>query len=106
VSVYVEIVNVLFVFSTALLYPVILALLLLFGWSLALLGTLISEYTSRRRDLSELERACREASEMARMGREDQACSALEGYKAPPTGLGGLEGGGLFPQKRRLRAEA
>jgi biopolymer transport protein ExbB/TolQ len=84
VSVYVEIVNVLFVFSTALLYPVILALLLLFGWSLALLGTLISEYTSRRRDLSELERACREASEMARMGREDQACSALEGYKAPP----------------------
>ena len=53
-SVYVEIVNVLFVFSTALLYPVIVALLLLFAWSLALLGSLISEYSSRRRDLGEL----------------------------------------------------
>lgn len=83
-SVYVEIVNVLFVFSTALLYPVILALLLLFGWGLALLGSLISEYTSRSRDLVELERICTEASEMARSGREDQACSALEGYGAPP----------------------
>lgn len=81
-SVYVEIVNVLFVFSTALLYPVILALLVLFGWSLALLGSLISEYTSRRRDLAELERVCLEASKMARSGREDQACSAVEGYKA------------------------
>jgi biopolymer transport protein ExbB/TolQ len=84
VSVYVEIVNVLFVFSTALLYPVILALLLLFGWCLALLGSLISEYTSRHRDLVELERACCEASEMARSGRKDEACSAVEVYKAPP----------------------
>ncbi len=83
-SVYVEIVNVLFVFSTALLYPVILALLLLFGWCLALLGSLISEYTSRHRDLVELERACCEASEMARSGRKDEACSAVEVYKAPP----------------------
>jgi biopolymer transport protein ExbB/TolQ len=83
VSVYVETVNVLFVFSTALLYPVILALLLLFGWSLALLGSLISEYTSRRRDLAELERVCIEASEMAGSGRGDMACSAVEGYKAP-----------------------
>jgi len=83
VSVYVEIVNVLFVFSTALLYPVILALLLLFGWSLALLGSLISEYTSRSRDLAELERVCTQASEMARSGRKDEACSAVEGYKAP-----------------------
>jgi biopolymer transport protein ExbB/TolQ len=83
VSVYVEIVNILFVFSTALLYPVILALLLLFGWCLALLGSLISEYTSRRRDLAELERACREAAEMARSGRVDQVCSLVEGYRAP-----------------------
>lgn len=82
-SVYVEIVNVLFVFSTALLYPVILALLLLFGWCLALLGSLISEYTSRNSDLAELERACSEAAVMARMGREDQACSLVEGYRAP-----------------------
>jgi len=82
VSIYVEIVNVLFVFSTALLYPVIVALLILFGWSLALLGSLISEYTSRRRDLAELERVCLEASKVARTSREDQASSLLEGYKA------------------------
>lgn len=81
-SIYVEIVNVLFVFSTALLYPVIVALLILFGWSLALLGSLISEYTSRRSDLVELERVCLEASKMAKMGREDQASSLLECYKA------------------------
>lgn len=83
-SVYVEIVNVLFVFSTALLYPVILALLLLFGWSLALLGSLISEYTSRHRDLALLERVCAEASKMARSGREDLACTAVKGYRAHP----------------------
>ena len=81
-SIYVEIVNVLFVFSTALLYPVIIALLILFGWSLALFGSLISEYTSRRRNIAELESLCHEASKMARTSREDQAGSILEGYKA------------------------
>jgi len=84
VSVYVEIVNLLFVFSTALLYPVILALLLLFGWSLALLGSIISEYTSRRRDVDELEKVCLDLSEMALSGRKDQACSLAEGYRASP----------------------
>lgn len=83
-SVYVEIVNLLFVFSTALLYPVILALLLLFGWSLALLGSIISEYTSRRRDVGELEIVCLDLSEMALSGREDQASSLAEGYRASP----------------------
>lgn len=83
-TVYVEIVNALFVFSTALLYPVILALLLLFGWSLALLGSLISEYTSRRRDLQELERICAQAAEMALSGREEEASSLAEGYRATP----------------------
>ncbi|MDF0589884.1 MotA/TolQ/ExbB proton channel family protein [Candidatus Methanocrinis natronophilus] len=83
-SVYVEVVHVLFVLSTALLYPVILALLLIFGWSLALVGSLISEYTSRHRDLHELERVCAEASKMARSGHEDIACNAVEGYRAHP----------------------
>jgi biopolymer transport protein ExbB/TolQ len=83
-SVYVEVVHVLFVLSTALLYPVILALLLIFGWSLALLGSTISEYTSRKRDLLELERACSKASEMARIGRFEGAVSAVEGYRSNP----------------------
>ena len=87
-SVYVEIVNVLFVFSTALLYPVILALLLLFGWCLALLGSLISEYTSRNSDLAELERACSEAAVMARMGREDRHALWWRDTGPPPGSQG------------------
>jgi len=79
-SVYVEIVNVLFVFSTALLYPVIVALLLLFAWSLALLGSLISEYSSRRRDLGELEDVCLSAAELAGTGKVDQIESVLGSY--------------------------
>ena len=79
-SVYVEIVNVLFVFSTALLYPVIVALLLLFAWSLALLGSLISEYSSRRRDPEELEDVCLRAAELAGSGKVDQIESVLGSY--------------------------
>jgi len=90
VTVYVEVVNLLFVFSTALLYPVILALLLLFGWSLALLGSLISEYTSRRRDLQELEGICAEASEMALSGREEEASSIAAGYRGTPRVMAAL----------------
>lgn len=89
-TVYLEVVNLLFVFSTALLYPVILALLLLFGWSLALLGSLISEYTSRRRDLQELEGICAEASKMALSGREEEAASLTAGYRGTPRVLAAL----------------
>lgn len=83
-SIYVDIVNVLFIFSTALLYPVIVALLLMFGWSLALLGSLISEYTSRHRDLADIERICLQVSEMAKSGEVDidQARSLLGDYRA------------------------
>jgi len=79
-SIYVEIVNVLFVFSTALLYPVIVALLLLFAWSLALLGSLISEYSSRRRDSGELENVCLRAAELADSGKIDLIESVLGSY--------------------------
>ncbi|MHC1631227.1 MAG: MotA/TolQ/ExbB proton channel family protein [Methanotrichaceae archaeon] len=90
-SIYADIVNVLFIFSTALLYPVIIALLLLFGWSLALIGSLISEYTSRHRDLCELERLCLQATEMARSDQVDLACAALGSYKSHPQVSGTLK---------------
>ena len=83
-SIYVEVIHLLFVLSTALLYPVILALLLLFGWSLALLGSLISEYTSRKRDLQELEVVCSQVSEMTLLGREEVATSFAAGYRGTP----------------------
>jgi biopolymer transport protein ExbB/TolQ len=81
-TIYEATVSVLFILSEALLYPVILVLLLLFGWSLALVGSLISEYTSRHRDLGELESVCLKASEMAKPGRMEQASAALDEYKS------------------------
>ncbi len=46
---------VLHLFSTALLYPVMLALLLLTGWTLVKLGEFISEYSLRNRDIKKTE---------------------------------------------------
>jgi biopolymer transport protein ExbB/TolQ len=55
---------------------------LLFAWSLALFGSMINEYTSRRRVLGELEDASLKAAEMTREGRTKDAGLALESYKS------------------------
>ena len=81
-SVYANLVNLLFIFSTALLYPVIIALLLLFGWSLALIGSLISEYTSRQRDISQLEEACLQVGDLAASGRYEQIEALLGEHRS------------------------
>jgi biopolymer transport protein ExbB/TolQ len=75
-------VGLLYIFSTSLLYPVIAALLLLFAGSLALIGSLIQEYTSRQRDLGELEKASLKAAELAGAGKAEDAAAALSGYKS------------------------
>jgi len=76
-------VELLYIFSTAFLYPDILGLLLLFAWSLALLGSLINEYTSRQRSLAELEDLSLKAAGLYREGRPIEASGALQGYKCP-----------------------
>ena len=76
-------VELLYIFSTAFLYPDILALLLLFAWSLALLGSLINEYTSRHRALDELEGLSLNAAALYREGRPKEAADALQGYRCP-----------------------
>jgi len=75
-------VELLYIFSTSLLYPVIAALLLLFAWSLALVGSLIQEYTSRQRDLEKLEEASLLAAKLAGAGKVEDAAAALGSYKS------------------------
>ncbi len=82
-SLYEASVELLYIFSTAFLYPVIVSLLLLFAWSLALLGSLVNEYTSRHRTLAKLEEACINAAHLRQEGKAKEACSALKSYKCP-----------------------
>lgn len=76
-------VSLLYVFSTSLLYPDMVGLLVLFGWSLILMGSLIQEYTSRRRDIKELEEVAVRAASLACSGMSKDAAEALRGYRSP-----------------------
>ncbi len=82
-SLYEASVELLYIFSTAFLYPVIASLLLLFAWSLALLGSLVNEYTSRRWTLATLEEASLNAAHLNQEGKTKEACAALKSYKCP-----------------------
>jgi biopolymer transport protein ExbB/TolQ len=82
-SLYEASVGLLYIFSTAFLYPVIVGLLLLFAWSLALIGSMINEYTSRHRMLGELEDVSVKAADLTREGRAKEAASVLKSYKSP-----------------------
>jgi biopolymer transport protein ExbB/TolQ len=53
----------------------------MFAWSLALLGSLINEYASRRRILGELEEVSLSAAKMAKAGEAEGAAAALQSYK-------------------------
>lgn len=58
-------------------------MLLLFAWSLALIGSLINEYTSRHRVLEELEDISLKAAAFIREGRAIEASEALRNYRCP-----------------------
>jgi len=79
-TLYSDISAIYYVFSTALLYPTIIALLALFAWSLAVLGSFISESSSRHRDLGELEDLCLRAAGFANAGETDRAAAVLGEY--------------------------
>ncbi|MCQ8904034.1 MAG: MotA/TolQ/ExbB proton channel family protein [Methanothrix sp.] len=76
-------VSLLYVFSTSLLYPDIFGLLLLFCWSLVLVGSMIQEYTSRRRDIQELEHVALRAASLASSGMSKDAAETIRGYRSP-----------------------
>lgn len=76
-------VSLLYVFSTSLLYPDMIGLLILFGWSLILVGSMVQEYTSRRRNVHELEEVTLRAASFAGSGMPKEAAEALKGYRSP-----------------------
>ena len=55
------IITALYMVSTSLLYPVILVLLALLVYSLVLVGSFISEYAQRNRDIERVENECKRA---------------------------------------------
>lgn len=79
-------VSLLYIFSTSLLYPDMIGLLILFGWSLILVGSMIQEYTSRRRDIQELEEIVLRAASLASSGKSKEAAEVLRGYGSPQLG--------------------
>lgn len=56
-----SVMEVLFLFSEALLYPAILLLIVLVIWALVMIGQVISEYSGRIRDISQIREAGKRA---------------------------------------------
>jgi len=56
-----SIMTILYMVSTSLLYPVVLVLLALLVYSLVLVGSFISEYAQRNRDIERVENECKRA---------------------------------------------
>jgi len=71
----------LYAFSNAMLYPDMIGLILLFAWSLYLMGSMIHEFTIRYRNLSEMESICFQAAELARSGQASRAAETLSSYR-------------------------
>jgi biopolymer transport protein ExbB/TolQ len=68
-----------FMISNSLLYPVILVLLCLIGWSFISSGQFVSEYTSRNRDAVRLKAGCRDVKAKIELGEFEAASAALVG---------------------------
>lgn len=105
-------VSLLYLFSTSLLYPDIICLLLLFGWSLILVGSMIQEYTSRRRDIKELEEIALRAASLASSRMSKDAADLLGSYRSPQVAgvlmeiAGSLEGGMLCVKLDKILQDA
>ena len=70
----------LYIISDAMLYPDMIGLILLFGWSMALVGSMIRDFTARHRNLPEMEEICYQAADLARSGRTREAAEKLGSY--------------------------
>ncbi|KKH46488.1 MotA/TolQ/ExbB proton channel family protein [Methanosarcina sp. 1.H.A.2.2] len=70
-----------YVFSSALLYPVMILLTLLVFVSLIQLGEFLSEYSKRNRDRSNLEIGCKKIRDSLPNSAFSEASRALEGLK-------------------------
>lgn len=70
----------LYVISDAMLYPDMIGLILLFGWSMALVGSMIRDFTARHRNLAEMEKICYQAADLMQSGRAREAAEKLGSY--------------------------
>ncbi len=67
----------LYMVSTSLLYPVVIALLVLAAYSFILLGAFLSEYASRNRDMERLREGCERAKGFLNEGEWSRAAEVL-----------------------------
>ena len=72
------IITALYMVSTSLLYPVILVLLALLVYSLVLVGSFISEYAQRNRDINRIENECRRAKRDIEEGNHSNAAEIVK----------------------------
>ena len=72
------IITALYMVSTSLLYPVILVLLALLVYSLVLVGSFISEYAQRNRDINRIENECRRAKKNVEEGNHSNAAEIVK----------------------------
>lgn len=73
--------EIMYTFSSALLYPVILILLLLVLFSLILIGEFLSEYAKRHRDMDNLEVQCKGLRESCLNSNFSEAAGVLGDIK-------------------------
>jgi biopolymer transport protein ExbB/TolQ len=73
--------EVMYTFSSALLYPVIIALMLLVLFSLILIGEFLSEYAKRHRDWKKLEMQCQGLREASQTSNFSEAARLLKDVK-------------------------
>lgn len=73
-----------FILSNALLYPVIIALIVLVVWVLVVLGQVVSEYSGRTRDFARLRDGCRDARIQIQKREIGEAAQTLKNAGSNP----------------------
>lgn len=73
--------EVMYTFSSALLYPVIILLILFIVASLVLIGEFLSEYSKRSRDVYDLEHTCNQVEDNIKESAYGKAAEALRNLK-------------------------
>lgn len=76
--------SILHLLSTALLYPVIIALLILLGWVLIKAGEFISEYSLRNRDVKKTEARILDARRLLKAEKIDESVAILKNSCSNP----------------------
>lgn len=76
--------SILHLLSTALLYPVIIALLILVVWVLVKSGEFVSEYSLRNRDIKKMEAKILDVRQLLEAGKIDESAGILKNSCSSP----------------------